>query len=46
MQNEAENRDEIKHGDKLVSIIVPVYNVAVYLRECLDSLINQVYKEL
>ena len=30
----------------LVSIIVPVYNVAPYLREALDSIVNQTYKEL
>ena len=29
-----------------VSIIVPVYNVAPYLRKCLDSLINQTLKEI
>ena len=30
----------------LISVIVPVYNVEKYLAQCLDSLINQTYKEL
>lgn len=30
----------------LISVIVPVYNVERYLRQCLDSLINQTYNEL
>ena len=30
--------------DKKVSIIVPVYNVASYLEQCINSLINQTYK--
>lgn len=29
-----------------VSVIIPVYNVALYLRECLDSLVNQTLPEL
>ena len=29
-----------------VSIIVPVYNVEKYLRECLDSILNQSLKEM
>lgn len=28
-----------------ISIIVPVYNVQKYLRDCLDSLLNQTFKE-
>ncbi len=29
-----------------VSVIIPVYNVELYLRECLDSIINQTLKEI
>ena len=31
---------------KLVSVIIPVYNVKKYLRECLHSVIHQTYKDL
>ena len=29
-----------------ISIIIPVYNVEKYLHECLDSIINQTFKDL
>ena len=29
-----------------VSIIVPIYNVEKYLHRCVDSIINQSYKDL
>ncbi len=32
--------------DKMVSIIVPVYNVERYLEQCLDSIIKQTYRSL
>lgn len=31
---------------ELISVIVPVYNVEDYLRQCLDSIINQTYSNL
>lgn len=30
----------------LISVIVPVYNVEFYLRQCLDSIVNQTYGNL
>lgn len=34
------------HDRELVSIVVPVYNVAFYLPQCLDSLCAQTYKKI
>lgn len=30
----------------LISVIIPVYNAEAYLRECLDSVVNQTWKNL
>ena len=35
-----------KLSNPCVGIIIPIYNVEPYLRECLDSVINQTYKNL
>ena len=36
----------IKDSDKLISIIVPIYNIEIYLSRCVDSIINQCYTNL
>ncbi|MGL6105767.1 glycosyltransferase family 2 protein [Romboutsia sp.] len=33
-------------NNKKISVIVPVYNVEKYLERCLNSLLNQTYKNL
>lgn len=33
-------------NNPLISVIIPVYNVEAHLRKCLDSIINQTYKNL
>jgi len=33
-------------ANKLISVIVPVYNVAPYLEQCLNSVVNQTYPNL
>lgn len=38
--------DKGKVMDKIVSVIVPVYNVEQYLEQCLDSIIKQTYSSL
>ena len=30
----------------LISIVIPVYNVKKYLRQCVDSVLNQTYNNL
>lgn len=32
--------------EKLISVIVPAYNVENYIRRCLDSLVSQTYQNL
>lgn len=31
---------------KMISVIIPIYNVSKYLRKCLESVINQTFKDL
>ena len=35
-----------KKNEDLISIIIPVYNVEDYLERCINSIINQTYKNL
>ncbi|MDR1554514.1 MAG: glycosyltransferase, partial [Campylobacteraceae bacterium] len=37
---------EISENTPTVSVIIPVYNVEPYLRQCLDSVINQTLKNI
>lgn len=36
----------MKSNLPLVSIVVPIYNVEIYLTKCIDSIINQTYQNL
>lgn len=36
----------INERDNLISIIVPVYNVEAYVARCIESLLNQTYKNI
>ncbi|MDR1555189.1 MAG: glycosyltransferase [Campylobacteraceae bacterium] len=40
------NSCEISENTPTVSVIIPVYNVEPYLRQCLDSVINQTLKNI
>lgn len=33
-------------AEKLVTVVVPVYNVQKYLRNCLDSVVTQTYEPI
>ena len=37
---------EIMNDIITISIIVPIYNVEKYVRQCIESIINQTYKNL
>ena len=36
----------MKKETDLISVIVPIYKVENYLKKCLDSIVNQTYKNL
>ena len=36
----------MREADKLVSVIIPVYKVETYLPMCVDSVLNQSYRNL
>lgn len=40
------NPDDVLPQDQPVSIIIPVYNVEQYLVECLDSVVNQSFRDI
>ena len=36
----------MRNSNPLISIIVPIYNVEMYIKRCIDSIINQSYQNL
>jgi glycosyltransferase involved in cell wall biosynthesis len=38
--------EDVNMNEPLISIIVPVYNVALYIGECIDSCLNQTYTNI
>ena len=40
------NGEDGRMQEEMISVIIPIYNVAPYLKRCLDSVLNQTYKNL
>lgn len=36
----------MEHQNEKISVIIPIYNVEPYLRQCLDSVVNQTYQNI
>jgi raffinose-raffinose alpha-galactotransferase len=41
-----ENNGTLIYNGELLSVVVPVYNISKYIRRCVESIINQSYKNL
>lgn len=46
MQEEFTKSLTLDAHEKVVGVVVPIYNSAKYLEKCLDSIINQTYKKI
>ncbi len=48
MKNSKNKKQNKSHNDynPLISLIVPIYNVEIFLKECIDSILNQTYKNI
>lgn len=38
--------DKVSHASPAVSVIIPIYNIAPYIRECVESLFNQTLENI
>ena len=39
-------RKRLIEGQILISVIVPIYNVEQYVEKCIQSIVNQTYKNI